>query len=89
MSPTALDKWLKKTTSDDTGLTRPPAEEVGRPRHDSIKREQVLTKVTNVFMTQYSIPTDTNELPKLPTKPGEANAHRVYLIRKCNRNTLP
>ena len=22
--PTALDKWLKKATSDDTGLTRPP-----------------------------------------------------------------
>ncbi len=22
--PTELDKWLKKTTSDDTGLTRPP-----------------------------------------------------------------
>ncbi len=22
--PTTLDKWLKKTTPDDTGLTRPP-----------------------------------------------------------------
>ncbi len=22
--PTALDKWLKKVTTDDTGLTRPP-----------------------------------------------------------------
>jgi hypothetical protein len=24
MSLTSLDKWLKKTTPDDTGLTRPP-----------------------------------------------------------------
>ena len=55
----------------------PVYKDVGRPTHDSIKREQALTKVTNVFMTQYSIPTDTHELPKLPTKPGEANAHRV------------
>jgi hypothetical protein len=23
--PTEVDKWLKKATSDDTGLTRPPA----------------------------------------------------------------
>ena len=36
---------------------------VGRPAHDSIKREQVLAKVT---MAQYTIPTDTNQLPKLP-----------------------
>jgi hypothetical protein len=42
--------------------------DVGRPTHDSIKREQALTKVTNVFMAQYSIPTDTNELPKLPSR---------------------
>ena len=96
MSPTDLDTWLKKTTLDDTGLTRPPAvalvsthkdevrsidhgyfqsqfrvpvyKEVGRPTHDSIKREQGLTKVTNVFMAQYSIPTDTNELSKLPSR---------------------
>jgi hypothetical protein len=25
MPPTVMDKWLKKVTSDDTGLTRPPA----------------------------------------------------------------
>jgi hypothetical protein len=25
MPPTALDKWLKNATPDDTGLTRPPA----------------------------------------------------------------
>ena len=67
----------------------PVYKDVGRPTHDSIKREQALTKVTNVFMAQYRIPTDTNELPKLPTKSGEANVHRVYLIHKCNRNTLP
>jgi hypothetical protein len=28
MPPTALDKWLKKATPDDTGLTRPPATRV-------------------------------------------------------------
>jgi hypothetical protein len=27
MSPTDLDKWLKTTTTDDTGLTRPPDEQ--------------------------------------------------------------
>ena len=96
MSPTDLDKWLKKATLDDTGLTRPPAavlvsthkdevrsidhgyiqsqfrvpvyKEVGRPTHDSIKREQVLTKVTNAFMVQYTIPIDTNQLSKLPSR---------------------
>jgi hypothetical protein len=96
MSPTDLDTWLKKTTLDDTGLTRPPAvalvsthkdevrsidhgyfqsqfrvpvyKEVGRPTHDSIKREQVLTKVTNAFMVQYTIPIDTNQLSKLPSR---------------------
>ena len=46
----------------------PVYKDVGRPTHDSIKREQGLTKVTNVFMAQYSIPTDTNELSKLPSR---------------------
>jgi hypothetical protein len=78
MSPTTLDKWLKKTTPDDTGLTRPPVvtrvsahkdevrsivhgyfqsqfrvslyKEVDRPTHDSIKREQTLSTVTNSSM---------------------------------------
>ena len=96
MSPTTLDKWLKKTTPDDTGLTRPPTvscvsthkdevrsivhgyfqsqfsvslcKEVGRPPHDSIKREQDLAKVTNAFMTQYTIPIGTNQPPKLPSR---------------------
>ncbi len=97
MSPTPMDNWLKKATTDDTGLIRPPTvatrvsahkdevrsislgyfqsqfrvsvyKEVGRPTHDSIKREQSLTKVTNTSMTQYSIPTDTNELVKLPSR---------------------
>ena len=98
MPPTALNKWLKKATPDDTGLTRPPAaarvsarkdevrsiahgyfqsqfrvpvyKEVGRPRHDSIKREQALTKVTNAFMAQYTIPIDTNQLPPCLAQTG-------------------
>ncbi len=41
---------------------------VGRPRHDSQKRDETLEKVTNVFMEQYTFPTDTNELPNLPTR---------------------
>jgi hypothetical protein len=41
---------------------------VGRPTQDSIKREEALTTVTNAFMTQYTIPIDTNELPKLPSR---------------------
>ncbi len=41
---------------------------VGRPTHDSQKREEALEKVTNVFMEQYRLPTDTNEIPNLPTR---------------------
>jgi hypothetical protein len=41
---------------------------VGRPTQDSQKRDEVLDKVTNVFMEQYTLPTDTNELPNLPTR---------------------
>ena len=41
---------------------------VGRPTQDSIKREEALTTVTNDFMGQYTIPIDTNELPKLPSR---------------------
>jgi hypothetical protein len=41
---------------------------VGRPTQDSIKREEVLTTVTNAFMPQYTIPIDTNQLPELPTR---------------------
>ncbi len=87
---TMMDKWLKKATPGDKGLTRPPAsarvsahkneirsmtlgnfqirfrvpeyKQVGRPTHDSQKREETLEKVTNVFMEQYTLPTDTNEL---------------------------
>ena len=94
--PTPLDKWLKKATPDDTGLTRPPPvarlsthkdevrsidhgyfqsqfrvsvyKEVDSPTHDSIKREQALTKETNPFMSQYTIPIDTNQLTKLPSR---------------------
>jgi hypothetical protein len=32
------------------------------------KREEALEKVTNVFMEQYTLPMDTNELPNLPTR---------------------
>ena len=39
-----------------------------RPTHDSQKREESLEKVTNVFMEQYTLPTDSNELPNLPTR---------------------
>jgi hypothetical protein len=42
--------------------------QVGRPTHDSQKREDALEKVTNIFMEQYTLPTDTNELPNLPTR---------------------
>ena len=41
---------------------------VGRPTHDSQKREDVVEKVTNVFMEQYTLPTDTNEIPNLPSR---------------------
>jgi len=31
-------------------------------------REEALTTVTNTLMTQYTIPIDTNQLPKLPSR---------------------
>jgi hypothetical protein len=55
-SPT-LDKWLKKATADDTGLTRPPTVSC-----------VTLSTVTNDFMGQYTIPIDTNQLTKLPSR---------------------
>ena len=36
---------------------------VGRPTHDSQKREDTVEKVTNVFVEQYTLPTDTNKIP--------------------------
>ena len=45
--------------------------QVSRPTHDSQKREEVVEKVTNVFMVQYTLPTDTNELPNVPTRNDE------------------
>jgi len=87
---------LKKATTDDTGLTRPPAsvrvsahkndvrsidrgyfqrqfrvtvyKQVGRPTHDSQKREEALEDVTNDSMEQYKLPTDTNQLANLPSR---------------------
>jgi hypothetical protein len=46
----------------------PAYKHVGRPTQDSQKRDEDLDKVTNVFMEQYTLPTDTNELPNLPTR---------------------
>ncbi len=46
----------------------PAYKHVGRPTHDSQKREEALEKVTNVFMEQYTLSTDTNEIPNLPTR---------------------
>ena len=108
--PTALDKWLKKATSDDTGLTRPPVamrvsahkdevrsivhgyfqsqfrvsvyKVVVRPRQDVIKRQEALTTVTNAFMGQYTIPMDTNELPKLPSR------RRRWRRRRWRKNRM-
>jgi hypothetical protein len=90
---TGMGKWLKKVTTDDMGLTRPPPsvhvsayknevrsivhgyfqnqfrvtvfKQVGRPTHDSQKREEDLAKLTNSFIEQYALPTDTNQLPNL------------------------
>ena len=38
------------------------------PTQASIQREEALTTVTNAFMTQYTIPIDTNQLTKLPSR---------------------
>ena len=46
----------------------PAYKAVGRPTYDSQKREDAVEKVTNVFMEQYTLPTDTNEIPNLPTR---------------------
>ena len=37
MSPTDLDKWLKKATLDDTGLTRPPAAVLVSTHKDEVR----------------------------------------------------
>ena len=46
----------------------PGYKHVGRPTHDSQKREDAVETVTNVFMEQYTLPTDTNEIPNLPSR---------------------
>jgi hypothetical protein len=48
---------------------------VGRPTHDSQKREEDLVKVTNVFMEQYTLPTDTNQLPNVGGGKEEVENH--------------
>ena len=42
--PTALDKWLKKATPDDTGLTRPPV-----AMHVSAHKDEVRSIVHGYF----------------------------------------
>ena len=66
-----MDKWLKKAIA--RGYFRSQFrvavyKQVGRPTHDSQRREEALEKVTNVFMEQYTLHTDTHELPDLPTR---------------------
>jgi hypothetical protein len=48
----------------------PAYKHVGRPTQNSQKRDTPLEKVTNVFMEQYTLPTDTNEIPNLPSRGG-------------------
>ena len=55
----------------------PAYKHVGRPTQDSQKRDEALDKVTNVFMEQYTLPTDTNELPNLTTR-IDILFHRSY-----------
>jgi hypothetical protein len=49
--PTSLDKWLKKTTRDDTGLTRPP---VGI--HVSVHKDEVRSIIHGYFQSQFRVP---------------------------------
>ena len=42
--------------------------EVDGPTNDSKKRDEDLGKVTKDFMEQYTLPTDTNQLPNLPSR---------------------
>ena len=51
MSPTALDKWLKKATPDDTGLTRPPVVE-----RVSTHKDEVRSIVHGYFQSQFRVP---------------------------------
>jgi hypothetical protein len=51
MSPTTLDKWLKKATPDDTGLTRPPA--VARV---IVHKDEVRSIVHGYFQSQFRVP---------------------------------
>ena len=49
--PTALDKWLKKATSDDTGLTRPPV-----TMRVSAHKDEVRSIVHGYFQSQFRVP---------------------------------
>ncbi len=48
--PTALDKWLKKATSDDTGLTRPPV-----TMRVSAHKDEVRSIVHGYFQSQFRV----------------------------------
>jgi hypothetical protein len=44
----------------------PAYKHVGRPTHDSQKREEALEKVTNVFMEKYTLPRTQTKYPTYP-----------------------
>ena len=49
--PTALDKWLKKATVDDTGLTRPPV-----AIRVSAHKDEVRSIFHGYFQSQFRVP---------------------------------
>ncbi len=48
MHPTEVDKWLKKATSDDTGLTRPPAVVRVSGHKDEVQINDIITDISQV-----------------------------------------
>jgi hypothetical protein len=58
-----MDKWLKKSTPGDKGLTRPPSSARVSTHTNEVRSITHGEKVTNVFTEHYTLPTDTNELP--------------------------
>ena len=50
MPPTGLDKWLKKATPDDTGLTRPPV-----AMRVSAHKDEVRSIVHGYFQSQFRV----------------------------------
>ncbi len=64
--PTALDKWLKTVTSDDTGLTRPPP-----PVRVSAHKDEVRSIVHGYFQSQFRAPGLTR-----PPAPARVSQHK-------------